>query len=94
MSTLQDIATGWTSGRAQRRVRPPREAVLSQLAQWAARRLPSWRTARTAVLTLGGFGLIDAGVWHGFGATAGLVATGVSLFLLEWLTQEDSRDRR
>lgn len=40
---------------------------------------------RRAALTVGGFGFIDAGIYR-TGLIAGLVATGVSLWLLEWLS--------
>ncbi|NGO68529.1 hypothetical protein [Streptomyces boncukensis] len=51
------------------------------------------RGARTALLTTGGFGTLTASAWIGLGTWAGLAAGGVSLLLLEYLTN-DGGDRR
>jgi hypothetical protein len=50
------------------------------------------KTARSAVLVLGGLGCIVAGIWlimailfgAAIGTGAGLLATGLALLLIEW----------
>lgn len=51
---------------------------------------PLEKLNRTACLSLSGFGCIVASAWHTFGTGAGLLATGVSLLLVEYLSG-DSR---
>lgn len=46
------------------------------------------RAARTAVLTVSGFGSLTASAWVGLGTWAGLAAGGVALLALEYLTGE------
>lgn len=50
------------------------------------------RTARAAALTVGGFGCLVAAAWT-LHPVAGLAAAGVSLLLLEWLTQPSGGNR-
>jgi len=44
----------------------------------------AWRRFQPVSLTVVGFGLIVASVWHGAGTTAGLAAAGGAALLLEW----------
>lgn len=45
--------------------------------------------ARTAIYVWGAAGCIDAGVWSRFGMWAGLIATGISLLIIEALSGGD-----
>jgi hypothetical protein len=61
---------------------------------WAVKRLHDAAIAgRRVVLGLGGLGLIDAAVWSN-STTWGMVSTGVTLLLLQFLTEDDSRGAR
>lgn len=86
---LVTLREGWTTGRAQRvrerASRPPRTPLLTVLGRAAGRLLPSWRTIRTATLSLAGFGCLTAAAWT-VHLAAGLAVAGVSLLLVEWLT--------
>ena len=77
----------YSAGRATRAIARPqrRTSIVKRLAHLAGRRLPSWHDARTAVLQVAGLGLVDAGAFE-LNTVAGLVSTGVSLLLLEWLS--------
>lgn len=52
------------------------------------------RRGRTALLTSGGFASLTASAWTGIGLWAGLAAGGVSLLLLEYLTNDGEGARR
>lgn len=80
-------ADAWNAERT-RRLSAPREkrrALLVTVAVFLAAHLPSVRKARSAVLQVGGLVALDLAAWQ-FRPLAGLVAIGVSLFVLEWLT--------
>lgn len=49
------------------------------------------RAARSAVLTLTGFGALTASAWTGLGTWAGLAAGGLSCLVVEYLTGEEPR---
>lgn len=78
------LAETWKAGRVEREPRPARPAVLTTLVKAAARRLPTLRRARTAVLQVAGFGFLDYAVW-GWNHLVGYAAVGVSLLVLEAL---------
>lgn len=50
--------------------------------------LPLWQRARTAVLTVAGFGGLTASAWTGLGTWAGLAAGGLSCLIVEYLSGE------
>lgn len=49
---------------------------------------PLWTQARTAVLTVAGFGGLTASAWTGLGTWAGLAAGGLSCLVIEYLTSD------
>lgn len=51
------------------------------------------RDARTAVMTVAGFGSLTASAWTAFGTAAGLAATGVSFLIVEFLTTDEGTKR-
>lgn len=73
------------AGRLKRRRRSLLTLAASALGAAAGRLFPSWAALRTLVLTLAAFGLIDTAAWQ-WHTWAGLVVTGLSLLVLEWLT--------
>lgn len=63
---------------------------LADRARWAGKRLHDlYVSTRRVVLGLGGLGAIDAAVWIN-SLTWGLVATGVTLLLLQFLAEGDT----
>ena len=74
-----------------RPVRVRRRPLLATLAVMAARVMAALPQARTALLSVAGFGLLVAGAWTTFGVGAGLAASGVALLVLEYLSEEGSR---
>jgi hypothetical protein len=87
---MVSLAETWRTGRAERVTRPAREPVLVKAVKFAARRLPTLRRARTALLQVAGFGCIDYAVW-GWNHLVGYAAIGVSLLVLEALGGERRR---
>lgn len=85
------IAEAWNAGRASKTTarRERRTALLVRLVTTIAAVLPAWRTLRSAVLQVGGLAVLDVAAWQ-YRQAAGMVAVGVSLFVLEWLTGERS----
>lgn len=72
----------------------PRTPLLAVLGVLAARVLVAAPKARTAVLTVGGFGCLTAAAWT-VAVPLGLAVAGVSLLVLEWLTSDSgARGRR
>lgn len=64
---------------------------LSERFAWASKRVHGWVVAsRKTILGLGGLGCIDASVWIN-STTWGLVATGVTLLLLQYLAEGSNR---
>lgn len=84
MTTIQ---AAWRAGRATRSRTARSTPVLLALIAYAARKLPAWRKARTAIMQWSAFGAIDAGLfgWHWI---AGAIGIGVSLLILEALGGE------
>ncbi|WP_433434949.1 hypothetical protein [Nonomuraea sp. CA-141351] len=70
--------------------RPPRTPLTVLAARCLARVLPRWSTARTAVLSISGFGLLTAAAWH-LHTVAGLATAGVSRLILEALSGGERR---
>ncbi len=63
---------------------------LADRVRWAGKRTrDALAASRRVVLGLGGLGAIDAAVWIN-SLTWGLVATGVTLLLLQFLTEGDT----
>lgn len=85
---MVSMTEAFTAGRAERRVRR-REAVIPRVAKFLGRRLPTWRAAKSFVLQVSGLACVDLAAFQ-WTLTAGLVVTGVSLFVLEWLVGGDS----
>lgn len=79
-----------TRAEAAAKPRPPRVPLTIRAARFAARRLPRWRTIRTAVLSVAGFGMLTAAAWT-LHLAAGLAAGGVSLLILEALSGGERR---
>ena len=73
---MSTAAESWAAGRTQRdeQTRHPRTSILATLAGIAGRRLPRWKQARRAVLTLSGLAAIDTTIWDSFGRGWGLGA--------------------
>lgn len=69
----------------------PREALFSKAircaTRFAARVTPRFSTIRRFTLQCTGLGLVDAAFWQ-LGTLPGLLATGLSLFILDWLVTE------
>ena len=84
---MVSLTETWRTARTGRPTRPARPAVLPALVKLAARRLPTLRRFRTALLQVTGLGFIDYAVW-GWHHLAGYVAVGVSLLILEALGGE------
>jgi hydrogenase/urease accessory protein HupE len=71
---------------------PAREPLLATLGRLAARLVVALPRARTAALSVGGFGCLTAAAWM-VAVPAGLAAAGVSLLVLEYLSGEEGRRR-
>jgi hydrogenase/urease accessory protein HupE len=72
---------------------PPREPLLAVLGRLAARVVVALPRARTAALSVGGFGCLVTAAWM-VAVPAGLAAAGVSLLVLEYLSGEEGGRRR
>lgn len=79
------IATAWKQARAARPARRARPSAAVRLAAWAARTLPTWQRARTAVMQTTAVAAIDYGLFAEVGVLAGCIGLGVGLFVLEGL---------
>ncbi len=84
---MTTVTQTWTQARATRPRRARATPALLLLVSWLARKLPTWKRARTAVMQWAAFAAIDAGLfgWHWI---AGTVGVGVSLLVLEALGGE------
>ena len=82
MTTVQEA---WRAARPRARER--RRSVVLAVVAYAARKLPSWKRARTGIMQTAGFSAIDVGLfgWHWI---AGAIGIGVSLLILEALGGE------
>lgn len=92
---MTTIADAYGQGRADREnyVRAERKPVLVTLARFAGRHMPNWRRMRSGITQTAAFAAIDVAVWHQWGMTAGLIAAGVAMLVLDALASE-SRNRR
>lgn len=90
MASWSALTEAFRSERAAATPKPARTPLTVRAARWAARRLPRWQAARTATLSVSGFGLISAAAWH-LHTVAGLAAAGVSLLILEALSGGERR---
>jgi uncharacterized membrane protein len=62
---------------------------LSDQLRWTGKRLhDAALRGRKVILGIGGLGLIDGAVWHQ-SLTWGMISTGVSLLLLQFLSEDD-----
>src|SRR5690606_22680293 len=86
-STFAAACRAGRAGKA-RKPRNKRTPLLRKAGRLAARHVPPWKRARTAVLHVSAFGGIDYGLfeWH---TIAALIGTGVSLLILETLSGGD-----
>lgn len=69
------------------KVRKPRESLVLRLARSLGERLPELSQVRTVVLQVSGIGLIDYSAYR-LSTTLGVLAVGVSLFVIEALSGE------
>lgn len=77
------IAEAFKAARAER-PNTHSTPILVFLARFLGTYLPTWRKVRTAAMQLAAFGLLDYAAFQ-WNFIAGLVATGVSLLILEAL---------
>lgn len=84
---MTTLTQAWAAGRATRTRRRSAQPALLLLVSWLARKTPTWKRARTAVMQWGAFAAIDIGLfgWHWIAGTIGI---GVSLLVLEALGGE------
>lgn len=87
---MTTVAGAWTQARATRRVAARRPPLLLAFVAYLARKLPTWKRVRTAVMQWAAFAAIDTGLfgWHW---VAGAIGIGVSLLVLEALGGNDAR---
>jgi hydrogenase/urease accessory protein HupE len=71
---------------------PAREPLLAVAGRLAARMIVALPRARTAAMSVGGFGCLVAAAWM-VAVPAGLAAAGASLLVLEYLSGEEGRRR-
>ena len=83
MALLTSFTDAYRAERAIPRARKPRTPVLARLGATLGRRAPRWPAVRTFTLTAGGLGLMDTAAFQ-FALWAGLLATGLSLLVLDW----------
>jgi uncharacterized membrane protein YdjX (TVP38/TMEM64 family) len=88
MQAFTDELARLRAARAPRTRRP----ILTILAVMAARAVAGFPRARTAVMSVAGFGCLVAAAWT-VSMAAGLAAAGVSLLALEYLTDDGDRRR-
>lgn len=95
MSIATEAGRAFAAGRAEREnhVRAPRQPVLAVLAGIAGRHMPRWRRMRTGINQTAAFAAIDFAVWHQWGMTVGLIASAVSLLVLDALAGENGSRR-
>jgi len=91
---MTTVGVAWAQARAGRPARAARPPLLLALVAWLARHLPAFAKARTAVMQLAAFGLIDYAVWEYVGRGWGFAAAGLSLLVLETLLSADTRKPR
>lgn len=79
------LMDGRRSRVADRRAR--RQSVILAAARWLGSATPPWRKTRPWVLRLSAFGFLDYAAWS-WSVTAGCVAIGVSLLVLELVSDK------
>ncbi len=88
--------TAFRTGRAdaerarQRAAR--RRSMIVVLFTWLGRRLPTLRKVRQVALRLAGLAALDYAAWS-WHTTAGIVAIGLTLLLIDHVTDPDERRR-
>lgn len=84
------LAEAYTAGRAEKLAQPKRrrDPLLHKAGRFLGRHAPAWSKVRTTVLTLSGFGCLDYAAYR-WDLIAGLIATGVSLLVVEALSGGD-----
>jgi hypothetical protein len=88
MTAFQDELARLRSRPAKATTRRP---LLTVLAVAAARLVVAIGRARTAAMSIAGFGCLTAAAWITFGLGAGLAAVGASLLVLEYLADDGPR---
>jgi hypothetical protein len=83
----------WARNRATPAVFPRRTPLLAVLGRLAARVVVALPRARTAAMSVGGFGCLVAAAWM-VAVPAGLAAAGCSLLVLEYLSGDQTGGRR
>lgn len=81
---MTSLTLAWSTARARRAARPKRTPLLLLFVAWLARRLPSLKRARTAVMQWSAFTAGTVALW-GVDWRAGLAGVFVSLLVLEAL---------
>ena len=82
---MTSIGMAWRMGRATRVEKRRGPSAIERAVTVVARKLPTLKRARTALMQTAGIGAIDYGVFAEWGLTPGLICVGVSLFVLEYL---------
>lgn len=90
MTTMQAFSDELARLRARPASVARRRPLLTTLAVLAARVVAAAPRARTLVMSVTGFGCLVSAAWVTFGVGAGLAATGLSVLVLEWLTDGQS----
>ena len=80
------VIDSYRLARSQRTPKP-RKSYVKALASWLGERLPGWNQVRTGILQVSGLGCVDFAAYR-FNVTLGILAIGVSLFILEALGGE------
>lgn len=86
-SPMTTVSQAWSQARTTRRARPTARPALLLLVAFAARHLPAPRAIRGGLLRLGGLGALVGAAWR-WDLTAGLIALGVALLVLETLSDK------
>lgn len=87
MALLTGFTDAYRAERAIPKARKTRTPLLARLGVAAGRLAPSWPAVRTFTLTAGGLGLMDTAAFQ-YTTWTGLVATGISLLVLDWKTEK------
>lgn len=85
---MTTAALAWAQARAGRpaRAKQARTPLLIVLVAWVGRHLPSWDKARSAVTQVAAFASLTYAAFQ-WSSIAGFVAVGVSLLILDALTE-------
>jgi hypothetical protein len=88
VTSLAAATAAFQAERGKTRRRPSRSPFTVRAAAVAGRLLPRWERFRRTCLVVAGFGSLTAAAWL-VAVPAGLVAAGVSLLLLDFLSAGD-----